>query len=88
MEAVLEILTTEDMTELRQGIKNLILNAVESDFNALNEHIVPPNFVIEVIDDVIDDIRPKLEKKTKKVINQKINDYLNAIQTKENENEC
>lgn len=31
MEAILNILTTEDMTELRQGIKNLILNAVESD---------------------------------------------------------
>ena len=87
MEAILEILTTEDMTELRQGIINLILNAIESDFNALNEYMVP-NFVIDVIDYVIDDIRPKLEKKTKKVINQKINDYLNAIQPKENENEC
>ena len=38
MEAILNILTTEDMTELRQGIKNLILNAVESDLNMRDEY--------------------------------------------------
>ena len=86
MEAILNILTTEDMTELRQGIKNLILNSVESDLNMRDEYIVSPNFVIDIVDDVVEYMRPKLERKAEKVMTKRINDYLNAIQqTKENE---
>ncbi|OLA94282.1 MAG: hypothetical protein BHW64_04570 [Candidatus Melainabacteria bacterium LEY3_CP_29_8] len=58
MEAILNILTTEDMTELRQGIKNLILNAVESDLNMRDEYIVSPNFVIDIVDDVGNEKKP------------------------------
>ena len=88
MEAILNILTTEDMTELRQGIKNLILNAVESDLNMRDEYIVSPNFVISIVDDVVEYMRPKLERKAEKIMIKRINDYLDAIQIKENENEC
>lgn len=78
---ILTLFTSEDRTEIRTAIKEIIIEQVKYDFENNSNYLLDPSqvedMVADVVDEVKEEIRDILKEKLMKEMEEKINTIVN-----------
>ena len=72
--AILQILTTEDVTDLRAGIKQMILEAIQAEIDQFTsyEWVLDHDWVQEIAGEVVQEIKDEVKAEMKDKITRQI----------------